>query len=368
MPRIAIFLSDLLGGGAEKVMLNLASGFVMQGYEVDLVLAKKEGSYVSQVPSEIRLIDLKAKSLLRSTSLLSRYLNQEKPVAFLSALEDTNLVALLAKQLAKVDVPLIVTVHNNLSQESRNATSLKRRFVPYLIPWFYPFADRVVAVSEGVANDLKKLGLRSNNIKVIYNPIVTPKLIQKLQEPLDHPWFADGEPQVILGVGRLNQQKDFSTLIQAFAKVRQQQKAKLVILGEGEERFHLESLVKELGIAEDVALPGFVDNPYIYMAKATLLVLSSAWEGFGNVLVEAMAAGTPVISTNCESGPAEILANGKYGKLVSVGDSRELARAIVQTFKERLDASILQARASDFCLEKAATQYIHVYNKLLVKK
>ena len=358
MPKLAIFLSDLLGGGAERVMLNLAYGFVRQGYEVDLVLAKKEGSYVSQIPSEVRLIDLKAKSLLRSTSLLSRYLKQEKPFALLSALEDTNLVALLAKQLARVKIPLIVTVHNNLSQESRNATTLKRKFVPRLIPLFYPFADRVVAVSEGVANDLKKLGLRSNNVKVIYNPIVTPELIQKLKEPLDHPWFARGEPPIILGVGRLNQQKDFSTLIQAFAEVRKQEPSRLIILGEGEERFRLELLVKQLGVAEDVALPGFVDNPYIYMAKAAVLVLSSAWEGFGNVLVEAMAAGTPVVSTNCQSGPAEILADGEYGKLVDVGNKNAMAQAILSTLKQVPQSEVLKQRAAEFSQEKAVNEYL----------
>jgi glycosyltransferase involved in cell wall biosynthesis len=358
MPKLAVFLSDLLGGGAERVMLNLASGFVGKGYTVDLVLARKEGSYLSQIPSEIRLIDLKAKSLLRSTTLLSRYLQTEKPVALLSALEDTNIVAILAKQLAKVKTPLVVTVHNNLSQESRNATSLKRKFVPYLLRWFYPFADVVVAVSQGVADDLVKLGLQPHKIKVIYNPIVTPELKQKLRESLEHPWFVEGEPPVIIGVGRLNQQKDFATLIQAFAKVRQQLPVRLIILGEGEERLRLEAIARELGIAEDIALPGFVDNPYIYMAKAAVLVLSSAWEGFGNVLVEAMAAETPVVSTNCDSGPAEILADGKYGKLVEVGDPNHMAEAILLSLKQKPQPETLKHIANSFSLEEAVNCYL----------
>jgi glycosyltransferase involved in cell wall biosynthesis len=154
-------------------------------------------------------------------------------------------------------------------------------------------------------------------------------------------------------------------LIRAFAIIRRHRLARLIILGEGEERSSLESLVRKLNIESDVELAGFVENPYMYMSKASMLVLSSIWEGFGNVLVEAMAAGTPVVSTNCPSGPAEILVQGKYGILVPVGDSRELAKAIVQTFKEKLDTNILQARASDFSLEKAVEQYSCIYNKLL---
>ena len=362
MPKLAIFLSDLIGGGAERVMLNLAHGFIDRGYEVDLVLARKEGSYLGQVSSKIKLIDLKAPSLLRSTHLLSRYLKQDKPIALFSALEDTNLVALLAKSLAGISIPLIVTVHNNLSQESRNATSLKRKLVPYLVPWFYPFADTVVAVSEGVADDLVKLGLRSNNLKFIYNPIITLEFKQKLQEPLEHPWFAPGEPPVILGVGRLNPQKDFATLIKAFAKVQQQQPAKLIVLGEGEERCYLESLVKELNITESVALPGFVDNPYIYMAQAAVLVLSSGWEGFGNVLVEAMAVGTPVVATDCPSGPAEILEQGKYGELVPVGDEKRMAEAIIKTLNNPPERDFLMKRGREFSVEKAVFQYRQLLN------
>jgi glycosyltransferase involved in cell wall biosynthesis len=199
--------------------------------------------------------------------------------------------------------------------------------------------------------------LPSNKIKAIYNPIVTPELSKKLQEGVAHPWFSPGQPPVILGVGRLEKQKDFPTLIHAFAKVRQQHPARLMILGEGSEHSHLDSLVQELGLVEDVVFGGFVANPYAYMAQAAVLVLSSAWEGFGNVLVEAMAAGTPVVSTDCESGPAEILANGQYGKLVAVGDIEGMAKAIAQTLDKAPDSKLLQERADEFSLEKALTQY-----------
>jgi glycosyltransferase involved in cell wall biosynthesis len=212
-------------------------------------------------------------------------------------------------------------------------------------------------VSQGVAKNLVDMGLPSEKIEVIYNPIVTPELSEKLQESLNHPWFLPGQPPVILGVGRLQKQKDFPTLIHAFAKVRQQQPLRLMILGEGSERSNLESLVQELGIAKDVVFPGFVANPYAYMAQAAVLVLSSAWEGFGNVLVEALAAGTPIVSTDCESGPAEILANGQYGKLVPVGNAEDMAKAIAAILEDTPDGEVLKQRANEFSLEKALTKY-----------
>ncbi|MBZ8179103.1 glycosyltransferase [Oscillatoria salina] len=357
MGKVAIFLSSLEGGGAERVMLNLAEGFCKNGLGVDLILVKREGSYLTQIPANVKVINLEKKRLLQSLPALVNYLKKERPLAVLSALEDTNLVALGAKFFSGVSTQVVVTVHNTLSQESRNATSLKRKIIPYVVSWFYPWADAVIAVSQGVAKDLTKLGLRSRNLKVIYNPIVTPQMKAKIQQPPEHSWLAPGEPPVILGVGRLTKQKDFSTLIEAFAKVRQQQPARLIILGEGAERLPLETLAQKLGVAKDLDFPGFVDNPYAYMAGAAVLVLSSAWEGFGNVLVESMLAGTPVVSTNCESGPAEILANGKYGKLVPVGDSEAMAKAIAQTLAESPDSKLLQKRALDFSLEKALSQY-----------
>lgn len=357
MTDVAIFLMDLDGGGAERVMINLARGFGEQGLKVDLVLVKAEGPYLSQLPQKVRVVKLDSSRLILSLPALARYLKQEQPPFLISALEDTNMVALWAKKLAGVSTQVVVTVHNHLSREAKNSTTLKRRLTPQFVKWFYPWADTIVAVSQGVAEDLVDMGLPSEKIKAIYNPIVTPELSEKLQEPIDHPWFSPGQPPVILGVGRLEKQKDFPTLIHAFARVRQQHPARLMILGEGSERSHLESLVRELSLTEDVVFGGFVANPYAYMAEASVLVLSSAWEGFGNVLVEAMAAGTPVVSTDCESGPAEILENGQYGKLVAVGDSEGMAKAIADTLNESPDATFLQQRASEFSLKKALLEY-----------
>jgi glycosyltransferase involved in cell wall biosynthesis len=360
MSSLTIFLTSLSGGGAERVLVNLARGFVEQGLSVDLVLVTVEGPYLSLVPPEVRIVDLKGKRLLSSLPALVRYLKENKPTALLSALEDTNIVALWGRKLAGVSTRVVVSVHNTLSQESQNSKQIKRRISPYLVRSFYPWADAVVTVSQGAADDLVHLGLPKEQIKVIYNPVVTPDLFKKATELVEHPWFEPGQPPVILGVGRLEKQKDFPTLIRAFAQVQQQRPARLMILGEGTEKSQLEALVQELGIASNVALPGFVANPYAYMASSAVFVLSSLYEGLPTVLIEAIAAGTKVVSCDCPSGPAEILANGQYGKLVPVGNAKALAEAIASTLDEPVDLEARRLRADEFSLEKSVAQYRQV--------
>jgi glycosyltransferase involved in cell wall biosynthesis len=357
MSKISIFLTDLSGGGAERVMLNLANGFVERGHEVELILVNLEGPYLDQLLPSIKVVNLNSGKLFKSILALIRHLKKSRPNILFSALEDTNLVALWAAKLAGVKTRLVVTVHNHLSNESKYATSFKRRFIPRLVPWFYPWADTVVAVSHGVANDLTHLGLAHDHIKVIYNPVVTPNLFEKSTESIQHKWFQTNDCSVLLGVGRLTPQKDFQTLIKAFAEVRKHQSVKLIILGEGEERQSLQALIDQLNLTQDVDLIGFVSNPYAYMAKASVCVLSSAWEGFGNVLVESMAVGVPVVSTNCESGPSEILDDGNYGLLVAVGDTNALASAILQTLKTPAKPDTLKRRASEFSLDRALEHY-----------
>jgi glycosyltransferase involved in cell wall biosynthesis len=354
---IAVFLMDLRGGGAERVMLSLAAGLSDCGFKVDLVLVQSIGEYLGEVPDRVRVVNLGCDRLIQGLPAFKAYLQQHRPRAILSALEDTNIVAILAKHWAGVGSQLIVTVHNQLSQEVKHAQNWKRRVVPYLLRWIYPGADAVVGVSQGVVEDLWQLGLSRSRTHAIYNPIVTPKFFAQIGDQPSHPWFAPGQPPVILGVGRLNQQKDFVTLIQAFAQLRQRRSARLMILGEGSERAHLEALVQDLGLQAAVCLPGFVADPYAYMQAAAMLVLSSAWEGFGNVLVEAMAVGTPVVSTNCPSGPAEILQDGVYGHLVAVGNAEAMAMAMEQTLQQAVLPHRLKQRAQDFSLERSLAAY-----------
>lgn len=354
-PHVAVYLRLLYGGGAERVMVNLMRGFVEQGVQIDLVLNKVDGPYLAQVPSEVRIVDLKAPRMLAGLPKLADYLRQEQPVALLSALHYNNEIALWAKRLAGVSTRVVVSERNTLSIHARNRST--DRWSPLLSRLFYPWADGIVAVSHGVARDLAQVtGLSLERIRVIYNP-VNPELLHKSNESLEHPWFQTGEPPVILAIGRLEEQKDFPTLIQAFAKVRQQKPARLVILGSGRERQNLNALARQLNLENDIAILGFVKNPYPYLKQAAVFALSSAWEGLPNVIIEALALGTPVVSTNCPSGPSEILDNGKYGWLVPIGDNEAMAEAILGVLSGQaklVDSTWLE----QFTLETATQNYL----------
>ncbi|MDJ0688880.1 MAG: glycosyltransferase [Xenococcaceae cyanobacterium MO_188.B32] len=358
---ITIFIPTLRGGGVQRMMLNLAKNLIGRGFEVDLLVSRAEGPYLSEIPSQVRMVNFKSARLIASLPKLVSYLKRYQPRVLFSAMNSPNLLALWAGRLSRTNTPIIISVRNQFSRELHNYQKPRYRLIPTLTKYFYSWADEIIAISQGVALDLADItGLSLDRIRVIYNPVVVPELWQKGQESVTHPWFVSGEVPVILGVGRLTKQKDFPTLIRAFAQVRQVSSVRLVILGEGEERASLEALIKDLGLDDDVCLPGFMNNPYAYMNKANVFVLSSAWEGFGNVLVEAMACGTTIVSTNCPSGPREILAEGKYGRLVPVGDYVSLAKAILQSLENPFDPTILRSRAEEFTVEKIAERYLQL--------
>ncbi|MGI6285994.1 glycosyltransferase [Neomoorella humiferrea] len=365
MQLVALFLPSLRGGGAERVMVNLARGFAEHGLRVDLVLAKAEGPHLSQVPREVRIIDLEAKRVLASLPSLVSYLKRERPVALLSALDHANVIAIWARKIAGVQCRLVVSVHSTISLATDYATIARGRLMPRLIRMFYPWADAVVAVSRGVAEDLAKTtGLSLDRIQVIYNPVINPELLKRAREPLDHPWFMPGQPPVVLSVGRLTSAKDYPTLIRAFARVRKKRPARLLILGEGEERPKLETMVRELGLEQDVALPGFEVNPYKYMKRATVFVLSSMWEGLPTVLIEALALGIPVISTDCKNGPSEILEGGRWGRLVPVGKDLALSEAILEALEGYIKSSPKSSPSPEvlkrFVEKNVITQYLYL--------
>ena len=333
--HLAIFLPGLYDGGAERTLLNLAEGIAARGFPVDLVLSRAEGAYMDEIPDSVRVVDLKAPRVLMCLPALIRYLQNERPKAMLATLY-ANIVAVWARQITGIPARIILNEQNTLTSVSNGEHDVRWKLYPALAKWFYPWADCVTAVSQGVADDLTQAAqLSSDQVQVIYNPIVTPDLMKKSTEPLDHPWFRDGEPPVVLGVGRLTSQKAFEVLIEAFAQVRKSQQVRLLILGEGEDRPMLEETVRRLGLEGQVELPGFVPNPYSYMARAGLFVLSSRWEGLPTVLVEAMSLGTPVIATDCPSGPREILQGGKYGQLVAMDDPAALALAMQNVLTKR---------------------------------
>jgi glycosyltransferase involved in cell wall biosynthesis len=358
--RIAVFVPSLRGGGAERVMLDLAHGFAERGITTDLVLPQVEGPYLSEVRSDVRIVNLEARRVLASLPGLVGYLRRERPHALLSTLTHANLVALWARRLSGVATRVVVREANTLTQVTRGAGRDRRRFLPFLVRRFYPWADGIVAVSTGVAQDLETgSGIAAERMHILPNPVVTPELTSKAAEALDHAWFRAGQPPVVLGVGRLSKQKDFATLIRAFDRVRRAREARLMILGEGPERPGLEALVAGLGLSEQVMLPGFASNPFAYMARAGVFVLSSAWEGMPGALIQAAACGVPVVATDCESGPREVLQGGRYGRLVPVGDPAALAEAILTTLERPRTAVPFEA-VERFTRSAAVSGYLEV--------
>lgn len=330
--RISFYLPSLRGGGAERITVKLVKSFLLKGYPVDLVLASAEGPYLGDVPEGCRVVDLKCTRVVKSLPRLVRYLRRERPEALVSGLNHTNVIAIASCIMARVPVRMIAVEHNTFSADMANPRYCRARLLPLLIRLLYPQADAIVAVSGGVADDLVRVfPALKDKVTVIYNPVIGAELFEQAEAPVEHSWFAVGSPPVILSVGRLTEQKNYSTLLRAFAQVRGVMDCRLVILGEGEERGMLERLAAELGIAGDIWMPGFVENPYRFMKRAAVYVLSSRWEGLPTVLIEAMACGPPLVSTDCPSGPREILRDGSCGKLVPVGGVSELAAAIQET-------------------------------------
>ena len=362
--HLALYLPSLRGGGAERVMVNLANGFSQRGIKVDLVLANAEGPYLDDVSSAVEIVDLFSKRVSASLPGLTRYLKKNKPQAMLSTMGHANIIAILARKLAGMEekMRLVVREAITISYDTRKTNKPLGRLIPQLTRFFYPWADEIIANSSGSAYDLATLtGLPVDSIHIIANPIDIDAIRDYGKTFPNHPWFHSDEYQVILATGRLTEQKGFDVLIKAFLLVNKKKPdTRLIILGEGEKRQELNELVKSLGIADKVSLPGFMNNPYSYMNHSTLFVLSSRWEGLPNALLEALTLGTPIVATKCPSGPSEILENGKYGKLVPVDDYNELANAILTTLSTPPDRQTLKARANNFSIDKIVDECLNI--------
>ena len=360
--RLALFLPSLSGGGAERVMVTLANGFALRGYRVDVVLACAQGPYLADVDARVRIVDLQAGRVIKALWPLARYLRRERPAALLAAMNHANVVAVLAQKWAGVSTRVVVSERITISIEAGRARGWSARAVYALVPRLYRQANAIVAVSRAAARDLEQFaGLPAGAVHAIYNPVEWDRIQRRMAEPVPHPWLQPGQIRpVILAIGRLTEQKDFATLLRAFAAVRASTDARLLILGEGELREELQALAQSLGLGpDDVQMPGFVANPFAYMARAAVFVLSSRWEGLPGVLIQAMACGTPVVSTDCLSGPREILEDGRWGRLVPVGDVEALAqaiRAVLSSPREQLPD--VRQRARDFALDPAIDAYL----------
>ena len=353
-------MPSLHGGGAERVMLDVAAGLVERDIAVDVVLVSALGHYREIVPEQARLIDLNSHRTVASLPKLIHYIRRERPKALMSTLVHANVIALSAILLFRRRPRMVVRIANTYGEELAGG-SFKHRLALRLLKVMLPIADGIVCVSEGVSEDLRSMvPAAAHKIETVYNPVVTPRLSKQSEQPVDHPWFDDGGPPVILAAGRLTRVKDHATLLRAFAKVTESRPARLIVLGEGPERENLLQLAESYGKSQQVDLPGFMTNPFAYMARASVFVLSSRYEGFPNVLVQAMACGTPVVSTDCRSGPREILEDGKWGRLVPVGGWRSMANAIVEGLDTPTPADYLKRRASSFSETVSVDHYLKI--------
>lgn len=358
--HLAFFTPSLSTGGTGKMRVHLTQQLVRRGVKIDLLLGEAQSPYTVALDPNVRVIEIGTTNAIWSLPRLIYYLRRERPAAMITDRLRLNVAALRSRRLACVPTRICTSVHIPLSHKLETLSAAKRKSELAAIHRFYPLNDSIVAVSRGVAQDLiHNLLVPAERVRVVYNPVITDEILALTHERLDHPWFDSSDIPVILGAGRFRKQKDFPTLIRAFAELRREKACRLMILGQGKEQPRLESLAAELGILEDFALPGFVTNPYKYMARANLFVLSSAWEGFGNVLAEALAVGVPVVSTDCRYGPREVLQDGRYGPLVPVGDVGALAAAMQATLDNPLPANLLQSAATPYTAEASAEGYLN---------
>ncbi len=399
-PRhLALLLPDLNGGGVQRVTLNLAHAFLNQGVRVDLLLCRPQGHLLSECAAGLQIVPLqkrawsqlklpfhlqhqgltlstywhllvrreKAARQLDYLDSLADYLQRHRPQVMLSAGVYLNLLAVLARRMSQTATRLVLTEHSHFSHGKPRKVQRSQRLTP-IMARLYPQADQLVAVSQGVADDLATvLQLPRSRFLTPHNPTLSPDVFSRLRASVDHPWFAEHEPLVLLTVGRLGVQKDFETLFQAVALVRQQRPVRLMVIGDlgvqkspwgrQQRQQNVHQMIADLDLTPHVALLGYQTNPLAYMKKAAVFVLSSRFEGLPGVLLEALAAGCPIVSTDCPSGPSEILDHGRYGRLVPVGDAPALAAAIADTLNEPRRGAELQERAAHYDFDGAIRAY-----------
>lgn len=365
--KFAFFIPYFRDGGVETTTVRLARQLSQRGHETDLVTFQHDSPYLKDSP--FRTLDLDARRTLTSIPKLVRYLRRERPDVVISAHHFANIIAVVTRSLSRTDPELVVTERLQISHVLSDSDNPKDRLLPPLMRLTYPRADHIVTVSRDAGDALADIiGVPPDSIDAIYNATLVDEVFDKAEEPLNHPWFQDDNMKIVLGVGRLKPQKDFESLIRAFAQVRaERDDVRLVVLGEGDRRPALESLAEDLGVADAIDLNGFVDNPYVFMQNADVFVLSSRYEGMPNVLVEAAALGTPVVATDCPSGPRELLNDGEGGELVSVGDVNAMAEAITYQLdhpteaRERLEG--IQDNLAEFRPEQTVKRYLELVER-----
>ncbi len=363
---VAFYMHDFSGGGAERMRLALCRALRGRGLSVSAIVHAKRGPLLEQVPEEIRTVELGGSRTLSDIRPLIHLLREEEFDIIVSSLDHNNIALLCAKRLAGGRTRIIITQHNALCAEVRH--SWKYRLVPCLYRLFWRQADGIVAVSGGVANDLSSsAGIPRDCIDVIYNPVIGDEFAERMELPAPHVWLGNPSCCTFVFAGRLTAQKDPQTLLRAFATVLQHRKARLIILGEGELAAALADQAAALAVSDAIHFAGFQINPLPWIRHAGALVLCSRYEGLGNVLIEALACGTPVIATDCPWGPAEILQDGRLGCLVPVGDAQALARAMCDYADHPAKASDRQARAADFSVAACVVRHQALFSRVLAR-
>lgn len=325
---VAIFLPSASAGGAERSLITVAAQLSVSSPSVELVLGTAEGPLVDEIPASLEVVDLGQRHLRMGLGAVERYLEERQPACVIATLEHGIVLMDAALRRTRAPTTPIYRLANTFSV-ARAAARGHDRLTWWLARHAYRRAPYVVSVSHGAAEDLiATVGVERSRVRVIGNPVVTDDLAALATEPLSHPWFAAGQPPVVVGMGRLTRQKNVPLLVRAFALVHRRHRARLAILGDGDQWDTVAALVEDLRLQDDVDLVGFDPNPFRYLARAAVFASSSDWEGLPAALIQALACGAPVVATDCPSGPREILAGGTYGRLVPTGDVDALAVAI----------------------------------------
>jgi glycosyltransferase involved in cell wall biosynthesis len=355
--EVALFSPSFDRGGVERMLTQLARGLADLGHRVDLVVRRRKEGLLEALPEGVRVVELDA--IARDTlSAAVAYLKTAAPQVVVSSKPENNALAVAARLRAGVATRVYIRAASAESARSAGQFFLKRWRLFRTMRRVFRQADGIIAVSRDLAADVASItGIPVQTIRVAHNPVVTPEMFELAQAPLEHPWLEVGAPPLILGIGRLGRVKDFALLVRAFARVRRELPCRLLILGEGRERAALERLAARLGVAEDFALPGFVHNPFAYLSRARLFALTSVAEGSPNALTEALALGVPVVSTDCRTGPREILQDGRYGTLVPVGDEKAIADGMLDTLRHPHDPDYLRRAALPYTVEASAREY-----------
>ncbi|MDF1526207.1 MAG: glycosyltransferase [bacterium] len=351
-----------MDGGIGTYTLNMYKGLSKKGYRVHLVCLERDLQYLENRLPESDILITSSPDYRKGVSCMGRYLEAAQPKVLITPQLRPTIIALRARAAFNPGTRIYPVIHSTYSEEFRHLPVSKRFFRLLRLRYHYKKCDGIIAVSAGAAGDFTRMtGISESAVSVVYNPVNTSEILSRAAQPLHHPWFNNGQPPVVLGIGRLVWEKNFQMLIEAFEIVRSRIASRLMILGDGPHRQKLERRIQASPFSGDISMPGRVPNPYQFIRRSALLTLSSNYEGLPTVLIEALASGTPVVSTDCPNGPREILKDGKYGQIVSVNKPEKLADAMIQTLGSPLSSKVLKKRALNFDIDSSVANYLRLF-------